>query len=295
MKKFYYLFMVGLLAICLVPPQQSFSQNNVCPTPNPPLVTHIVYNASLCVVYVDRMWPNSPVTLFDLNLQIISIVQTDATGYACIVYPCNRIPFRVTSCINDTVNNIHGCCSGLVPAAALLPIKLTAFNVRLNSDKSIGLAWRSEFEANSDKYVVERSADGYSFSEVGKVTAAGSSSRAINYSFTDRSFGSGAAYYRLRQVDLDGKTEYSKVVYINNKNAVGIITKIFPNPFTNDIQLIGLSSSELTRMNVQVFNTMGQRIDYKITGANAIALGEDAPRGMYILKVKDQQFKLIKQ
>ena len=292
MKKFYYL-LVGLVVMSLILPQKSYSQNNVCPTPNPPLITHIRYNLTLCAVYVDRMWPNAPVTLFDVNLQPIAIVQTDATGYACIIYPCDKTPFRVTSCVNNPP--FVGCCSGLVPAAAALPVKLSAFNVRLNSDKSIGLSWRSEFEANSDKYVIERSSDGYSFSEVGNVTAAGSSSKALNYAFTDKSFTSGAAYYRLRQVDLDGKTEYSKVVYINNKNAVGIITKIFPNPFTSDIQLIGLPSSELTRLNVQVFNAMGQRVDFKITGANAIALTDNAPRGLYILKVKDQQFKLIKQ
>jgi hypothetical protein len=292
MKKLYFV-LASAIALTILLPLKGNAQNGVCPTPNPPLVQHIRYNNNLCVVYVDHMWPNAPVTLFDVNLQPIVITTTDVTGYAAMVYPCDKTPYRVSSCVNNPPN--VGCCSSLVPAAAQLPVKLTNFSVQLNNDNSVLLKWNSEFEINSFKYVVEKSTDGYNFSEVGTQKAAGNSSRAIAYFYNDKSFSTGAEFYRLRQVDADGRYEFSKVIYINRKQTSGIITRIFPNPFTTDVQLVGITTSELTRNNVRIYNTMGQEVNYRITGANAIALDVNAPRGLYILKVKDQQFRLVKQ
>ncbi|MBC8034409.1 MAG: T9SS type A sorting domain-containing protein, partial [Chitinophagaceae bacterium] len=60
------------------------------------------------------------------------------------------------------------------------------------------------------------------------------------------------------------------------------------------VQLIGITSAELNSGTVVVFNSFGQRVNYRIAGANAIEIDPSAARGVYILKVKSQTFKLIK-
>ncbi|OQP47801.1 hypothetical protein A4H97_31040 [Niastella yeongjuensis] len=187
------------------------------------------------------------------------------------------------------------CVVTNLPPPASLPIKLSSFTGRLSTETEATIAWSSSLEENSFRYEVERSADGKNFVKVGTVTAAGTSVQTVKYSFNDPLPGSGAYFYRLKLVDQDGRSEYSKTVYVNSKKGAGVVTKVFPNPFTSEIQLIGATSADLTTNNIKVFSITGQRVDYRIVGANAIAIDDNAPRGLYIIKIKDQTFKLSKQ
>jgi hypothetical protein len=182
----------------------------------------------------------------------------------------------------------------LVTAAASLPIKLKYFTAKLSNNKDVILNWASELEINSDKFVVEKSLDGRNFKPLADVKSGGMSATTRTYAYTDGSFSS-IAYYRLKMVDIDGRTEFSKVVYVNLRGGSGAVTQIFPNPFKSDIQIIGISSTDLNSKNIRVFSATGQQISFKITGANAISLDENAPRGLYILAIKDQRFKLVKE
>jgi nitrogen fixation protein FixH len=185
--------------------------------------------------------------------------------------------------------------------SAPMPMKLTSFNGKLETETSVDLNWTSVIEFDSYQYQVERSADGKNFVKIGTINAAGASNEAKKYNFKDALPGSGAFYYRLKQVDIDGKFEYSKSVYVNNKKGAGTVTGIFPNPFKNDIQLVGITSADLnTPGKVQVFNLAGQRVNFSIAGANAISLGENIAKGIYIVKVADNGgnakiFKAIKE
>ncbi len=181
-----------------------------------------------------------------------------------------------------------------------MPIKLTAFNGRLNTETEATLAWTSSLEENSFQYEVQRSADGKNFVTVGKVNAAGVSFDAVKYSFKDPLPAIGDYYYRLKMVDHDGKSELSKVVYVNSKKGNGIVTKLFPNPFKSEIQLIGATSADLnTPGNLKVFNMSGQQISYRIVGANAISIDPNAPKGLYVVSlnngVNKQIFKIVKE
>ncbi len=277
----------------------SLSANSqiACPGPNPPVIRHISYfvnGQQICAIYVENMLPNAPVTLFGPGLTLIptssgTVVVTDASGFACYIYDCNKTPVRISSC------GVPGCCTSLVPAATILPVRLTRFNSRLLNDNSVSLDWTSVAELNSNKYVVERSSDGRNFEAVAILNSAGNSARAINYQFTDKLSVPGAYFYRLNQVDIDGKSEYSKVVYVNSGKSSGRVTSVFPNPFRQDIQIVGITAGDLNSKNVRLYNTAGQQVGYRVSGANAIAIVDNNPKGFYILKVKDQIYKLIKQ
>jgi hypothetical protein len=206
---------------------------------------------------------------------------------ACVSYPCSTTIGSITAC--GSVN----CCSAPFVAAGALPIILIDFKASLNQQGKAVLNWASAIEIDSKSYIIEKSTNGINFSPVGQIDAAGQSRSAFNYSFTDKNSIAGRTYYRLKMLDTDGKFEYSKVVYVNGK--VGNVVTAGPNPFITSIQLYGIPSADVNVKNVQVLNAVGQRINFTVTGANTITLNDNAPAGMYIVKVKDQQFKMLKQ
>jgi hypothetical protein len=214
-------------------------------------------------------------------------------SFATVVYGCQTIDHID---IDYTVGGRAITCRYSVASGGSLPIKLTAFSGRLSTETDATLSWTSSLEENSFKYEVQRSADGKNFVTVGKVDAAGTSLTAVKYNFNDPLPGSGAYFYRLNMVDIDGHAELSKVVYVNSKKGSGIVTKIFPNPFTSEIQLVGATSGDLIPGNLKVFNITGQLVNYRIVGANAIAIDENAAKGLYFIKLvkQNQTFKLSK-
>lgn len=192
-------------------------------------------------------------------------------------------------------STIEQCQITNIIAPAPMPMKLTSFNGRLENETNVDLSWTSVIEFDSYQYQIERSADGKNYVKVGTIKAAGASNETIKYGFKDPLPGSGAFYYRLKQVDIDGKFEYSKSVYVNSKKGSSVVTKVFPNPFTSEVQLIGATSADLNMPgNVKVFNLTGQMIKWRITGANAIAIDESAPKGMYLIKIGETTHKLLK-
>jgi hypothetical protein len=247
--------------------------------------------------------PPASVELKDINGAAIPIYTNSGTtvityladnGSATINYNGTYIDMVQITYWDPATGTLKTCLYRPAPAASL-PIKLSSFTGRLNTETEATIAWSSSLEENSFKYEVQRSADGKNFVTVGTVTAAGTSLQTVKYSYNDALPGIGAFYYRLKMIDQDGKSELSKVVYVNSKKGNGVVTKIFPNPFTSEVQLIGATSADLTPGNIKVFSVTGQLVKFNIVGANAIAIDVTAPKGLYIVKIKDQTFKLSKQ
>jgi Secretion system C-terminal sorting domain len=235
------------------------------------------------------------IQLLDATGQVIpNVVEVQPRAFigggkeiACVSYPCGTTIGSITAC--GAVN----CCSAPFVAEGPLPIILIDFKASLDQQGKAFLNWSSAIEINSKSYIIEKGTNGRDFSAVGEVASSGSGAATINYSFADKNAISGRTYYRLKMLDTDGKFEYSKVVAVNAKIGNGVTAG--PNPFTNSIQLYGMPSAELSKKNIQVLNAVGQQISYTVTGANTITLDEAAPKGVYIVKVKDQQFKMLKQ
>ena len=94
---------------------------------------------------------------------------------------------------------------------AVLPVRLASFSGK-RVENQLLLGWQTTFESNSDYFVIERSADARSFEAVGRVASVGFSESMQGYGFTDAAPLKGANYYRLRQVDRDGRFDYSKIL-----------------------------------------------------------------------------------
>jgi hypothetical protein len=306
MKKFY-LFSMALVSLMATANAQVSSGQ--CPNGDPIFIRNIEYvttgGTRYCVIVMDNTWPDAEFTVLGRNtvtstdVVVPSTVATPAGGWhtehdssLSYQYDCNTY-----LAVKIQVSKLGvGICETTIPAAAPLPIKLTAFTGRLQTESTVKLDFTSEIELNSYQYVIERSADGKTFTSVGTIKASGNSAQEIKYNFVDQLPAAGAYFYRLKLVDIDGSAEYSKVVYVNSKKGAGLVTKIFPNPFASEVQLIGATSADLIPANIKVFNMSGQQIGYHIVGANAISIDPAAPKGVYLLRFKGEQtFKLIKQ
>jgi hypothetical protein len=107
------------------------------------------------------------------------------------------------------------------------PISLKAFDVATKNNVSI-LSFTTASERNSSHFEIERSADGKTFRAIGEVEAAGESDIEVKYTYTDVAPLKGINYYRLKQVDLDGTFEYSKVVtaFTGRESSMSIIPTV---------------------------------------------------------------------
>ncbi len=123
---------------------------------------------------------------------------------------------------------------GLDPVT--IPVLLTNFTAVL-SNKNAQLNWQTSSEISNKNFEVQRSSDGISFTTIAIINGNGTTSLPHSYSFTDINFmQQGRAYYRLKQVDLDGKFTYSKVVYLQ-ASLEGFNVDINPNPATTSFTL----------------------------------------------------------
>jgi hypothetical protein len=121
-------------------------------------------------------------------------------------------------------------------AAAALPVELTAFTARAAGANNL-LEWTTNSEQDNEGFVVERSADGTAFIDIGMVAGAGTTAATTDYRYLDRA-PLPAAYYRLRQQDFDGTVSYSRLVHVERAGADGAASMLlFPNPASGHINL----------------------------------------------------------
>ena len=96
---------------------------------------------------------------------------------------------------------------------SVLPIELLYFRAELINNR-VELAWATVWERDADRFVVERSRDLLEFGALGSIPAKGTTDQTQRYTFTDLFPDGGTMYYRLKQVDYNGATAYSKPVAI---------------------------------------------------------------------------------
>lgn len=217
--------------------------------------------------------------------------------------PSNKIPAGLDTLFiraKDSINNNWSLTVWKVDTTnIILPLALLNFSAdKLNS--SIQLQWQTENEFNTAFFNVERSTDGISYINLGKVNAKGNSIATTSYGYVDNisNFTVAKLFYRLQQADNDGKTTYSKVVSINLENKqTGFI--IFPNPASDYITIIPGSKSSLENATLIITDISGHvLIKQKITnpGSQKILLSSLA-KGLYSISIitpeKVQTEKLI--
>lgn len=164
-----------------------------------------------------------------------------------------------------------------ISGSIVLPIELASFNAEVLGN-TVALEWTTASEVDNDFMAVEHSQNGVEFNEIGRLQGAGTTVVPQNYTFIDESPSPGINYYRLRQVDFDGKMEYHDVIAVNIGNT-GVL-QVFPTVTSSSLNI-----SITGGANLQVLNTSGQILVQKNIVDSEILNVEDLAPGIYFLRV----------
>ena len=187
------------------------------------------------------------------------------------------------------------------PEGGPLPVTLTAFSANLQTGNKVKVAWSTSMEFNCSRYDIERSTNGNSFNKIATVAGSGNSNTTKNYLINDdiTAVTTAIVYYRLKQMDIDGRSSISKVVSVKLKKTIADFT-VSPNPFRNNVN-INIEWNKNETSVVKVFNVTGVEVISKtvkmIKGFNYIAIEEltQVPPGNYIIQITTANGKLLKQ
>ena len=171
---------------------------------------------------------------------------------------------------------------GATTTLTALPVELLDFTGK-KIDRSVKLSWSTASEIRNDRFVVEKTTDGKSWKEIGTIKGASYSNQVLDYDMFDFSPVAGWQYYRLKQVDLNGRSTYSKRVAVNFAPDAGNVD-IYPNPVAGELHVRVPGSEEMV---VNIYNSMG-KVVYTAVNSNSTYLPIDFSayeEGMYLLEI----------
>lgn len=247
--------------------------------PYPPTVTHMRNNGGTdnSANTVDRFWyVDTKDSALTANLTFVCTPAelgsiTAPLAQRWVVAPqswTNPVPGTQTSMVSGTQANAIGATNDwwtLAGSNNLLPVDLIAFSGHC-SGEVIKLNWTTATEINNDHFVIERSLDGTGFENIGQVTGSGNSSQPLEYAFSDHNIFNRTVFYRLLQVDYDGKTTYYGPITVSScrdedtfdagialSNSTGRTLIVLTGENGNGtLELISLSGSVLKKWNASL-------------------------------------------
>lgn len=168
-----------------------------------------------------------------------------------------------------------------------LPITLISFNVQCDNGNAI-LFWKTEQEQNSNRFEVQKSIDGIQWQTAAVLPAAGNSTTEKSYTYTDDSLTSEKIFYRIKEVDFDGKYLYTTIKQLDCGNSSKDIT-LWPNPVQQTLN-ISIISNEKNKASIKVFDSKGANVHVKSAelqkGNNMLQMNlEKLPAGVYTIKI----------
>jgi hypothetical protein len=166
---------------------------------------------------------------------------------------------------------------------SILPVNFLSIAAILQKS-TVQVSWKTVSEINTFHYVVERSTNGSTFSPLGTVAASKHEATIKEYTFYDLHPDKGMNYYRIKGVDYDGKTSYSKVAKVKLYDLKENIL-IYPNP-VKTMATIQYNSPQKGTLRLSLSNNIGQQVYSQqiplIAGANTFSIDlSELSKGLY--------------
>jgi hypothetical protein len=183
----------------------------------------------------------------------------------------------VTRTYTATSTSDSGCTATktvTITSNCVVPVNITSFKGEKKGSINT-LTWVTSTEVNNAGFELQRSVDGVNFAPLGYVSSKadnGNSTHQLTYNFNDVRPLLSTGYYRLKQIDKDGKFNYSSIVILrSDKKGDLIVGNMYPNPVLNILNL-SIESIKNTKVEIVVVNTLGMRVHQQtaslVTGVN---------------------------
>lgn len=205
--------------------------------------------------------PDDPTAPMDWHIYIdgsvVEVFINDKYAFASRIYPTsansNGIDLFATGAsatANVTVYNMN--------SISVLPVTWLSFTAQ-QKNNAVQLQWQTASEINNDHFEVEKSTDAVTFNSIGSMAPNNNSATTSTYNFTDFIPSTGINYYRIKQVDKDGKISYSIVRQINYSVPIeSSQIKIIRNPVKGSIQL--MFTMDYNQADISLFDASSQNI-----------------------------------
>jgi len=229
--------------------------------------------------------------------QLVPVNQADALYYQPDPGFSGNAVFTYTAVDTENGGSDNTATYTIPVSTQPLPVVLTSFTAQA-SGRAARLAWTTASEVNSDYFSVERSLSGQpgSFTALGRLAAQGNRQTPTTYGFTDpRAAEAGTlVYYRLRQVDLDGRSAYSAVRSLSfGATGPAVPLTLYPNPVAGGADAtLDLSGLPITASyDVRLLDATGRSLRaWSLAGGAARPLAlAGLPAGSYLVVVSGLQ------
>jgi len=183
-----------------------------------------------------------------------------------------------------SVANVNGDLTSCSYPYSVLPVLWQNFTVTSQENKSVSVSWEVSQQINDKGYYVEHSVDGANWNQIGFIANSGDDKNVAQYSFTDENPVSGKNYYRICQVDIDGKQSYSEIKELNIDINAGNTVNVWPNPAKD---VIHVQNNNEGYSIARIYNLSGALIgESKMqAGINTINVS-NLSFGIYIVNIK---------
>ena len=202
--------------------------------------------------------------------------------------------------VTVTNQTIKGIAYGFFPAnsgsyvatysSTPLPVTLLNFTVTKQGDNA-QLNWSTSSEENNKGFEIQRSTDQSNWTVLNFIAGAGNSQTEKDYQYLDQNLAAGTYYYRLRQVDYDGNSSFSKVVPVTFDGGMALeLKQNHPNPFSNYTS-ISMVIPKAGRVQLMLYDQMGRPMqqlmdEEKMPGTYTITMNKNGlSSGIYYYKM----------
>jgi hypothetical protein len=169
-----------------------------------------------------------------------------------------------------------------------LPVELVSFTGACD-DGIINLTWQTASEFNSSHFDVEKSRDGENWQVLTTLPSAGTSNELITYQSTDQNGTGGNNYFRLRQVDFDGKDKLYDPINVSCSEVTTDYFSSYPNPSGTSFHVIVNNKEILGACILNILDAQGKVIETRSIeakdGINMFVINQELTPGIYFLNI----------
>jgi hypothetical protein len=201
--------------------------------------------------------------------------------------------------LRATCGSLNSALSQPFDVSETVPVELLSFTVT-SKINTVELKWNTAAEVNNYGFEIGRNTFN-NWEKIGFVEGAGTTSAPNDYSFIEKDLSAGRYLYRLKQIDRDGKFEYSQQVEVTVAGALKefALEQNFPNPF-NPVTVINYQLPQAGSASINVYDVLGRKVvslvnELKEAGTHSISF--DASKlssGLYYYSLQAGEFVAIK-
>ena len=195
-----------------------------------------------------------------------TILNTADLGYSWVLYnEVTENDLASLSFINEHTGWIGGMNGTMFKYQnGVVPVELISFTANVNNDL-VQLNWKTATEINNYGFEIERG-EGVYWKKIGFIEGHGNSNSPKEYSFTDKNLiGGSKFYYRLIQIDNDGKYEYSNEIEVEIGPTKFTLFQNYPNPF-NPSTVIKFAIPNDSNVNLSIYSMLGELVTTLVNG-----------------------------